>query len=813
MSAHLQHRRGLALLLQLVVGGLSAAGHAQLRRATGPTLLPAVSTAAPDDAFALETNPAALALLGGWELAYVHADRVQGAPLPDRGDAVYGATTLPLRLAVGASVDWVRPTAGADRGRFSLGLAWARSRRFAVGGALRYLASDDPIGGVTSLDLAAVWRPSSTLGFGLVAHDVLGPAGLVTDPTEVPATFDLAVQLRPLATDRLTFEAVTAVDTDGRVGVRALASVLVPRVGRLWGSVEGDDLRGGGDLRALVGLDLRWGQVTVGGGAILGDGATGWLSTARLSSRHREGLPVPGYVDEIEVGDLDTRALLALLTRLDAARRDPRVKGVLLRLRGSGAGLADAQELREAIAAVRAAGKPVVCHADVATGAEAYACSAATRSYVDPAGGVRMLGPSLDVLLYGRALRNLGVRTDFVRIGDFKSAVEQYTNARMSDPARAQRQALLDDVWARLLADLARDHGVSVEDARGWVDGGPYMADEAADVGLTSGALDAHALGPVLEELTGTARRRRRPLADTPREIGTPRRVAVVVVDGTMVDGENVDYPIVDIHQSGGRTLTATLDALAADSSVAAIVLRVDSPGGSALAADQVWRAVRRARRRKPVIASLGAVAASGGYYVASAADEIFADPSTVTGSIGIFFGKADFQPLAERLGVTVTQLGRGRHAGAESLFRPFTPEERATLAEKIRRFYRLFLRRVAAGRPELDAEAVDRLGRGRVWSGDAAQAQGLVDHLGGFLAALDRAREVAGVPHDAEVVVAPPRPRSLLDYVSGGLGLAQSRGVPLSADVRRALALALTLARADADVPLAMSPEAWSLR
>ncbi len=806
------HRRGFVLAPLLALSLAPVAG-AQLHRATGPTLLPAVSTASPDDAFALETNPAALAYLGGWELAYVHADRAGEAELSERGDALYGAARLPLRLAVGASVDWLRPTAGAQRGRFSLGLAWARCDCFAVGGVLRYIASSEPIGGVVSLDIGAAWRPSSSLSFGLVAHDLLGPTGLVTDPAQVPATFALAVQLRPLATDRLTFEAVAVADTDGRVGVRALSSVAVPRLGRLWGSVEGDDLRGAGELRALIGLDLRWGQISAGGGALLGD-TTGWLATARVSSHHREGLPVPGYVDEIEVPSLGPRGLLALLARLDADRRDPRVEGVLLRLRGTGMGLAYAQELREAFRALRASGKPVACHSDVASGAEAYACSAADRHYVDPAGAVRLLGPSLDILLYGEALRRLGVRTDFVRIGDYKSAVEQYVNARMSEPARAQREALLDDVVARLVADMARDHDTDAATVRRWIDGGPYMADEAAANGIVRGTLDAHDLGPMLDELAGTARRRSRPLADAPREVGRPRRVAVVVVDGAMVDGENVDYPLVDIHQSGGRTLTQTLDALAADSSVAAIVLRVDSPGGSALAADQVWRAVRRARRRKPVVASLGAVAASGGYYVASAADEIFAAPSTVTGSIGIFFGKADLRPVAERLGVDITQLRRGRHAGADSLFRPFTPEERAVLADKIRRFYRLFLHRVAAGRPELDVQAVDRLGRGRIWSGDAAQAQGLVDRLGGLMAALDRARELAGLPHDAPIVFAPPRPRSLLDYLTAGLGLSRSGAAeaPLAPEARRALSLALALAQARSEVPLAMLPEGWHL-
>ncbi|MEM9069402.1 MAG: signal peptide peptidase SppA, partial [Myxococcota bacterium] len=711
----------MKVLAAFLALSLSSVAFGQLRRSTGAPVLPAVSTAAPDGAFALETNPAALALQNGWDLAYVHADRVGDDELAARGDGLYGSTTLPFRLAIAASVDWIRPTTGAERGRFSLGAAWARSRRFALGGALRYSASSDPIGGVTSLDVSALWRPSSTITFSLVAHDLLGPAGLVTDAADVPATFALAAQLRPFATDGLTVEVVGALDTDGRVGVRALAAAVIPRIGRVWGSLEGDDLRDTSDLRATVGLDVRFGNGSVTGGAILGDDLTGWITAARLSSHERVGLPTPGYVDDIEVKSAGPRSLLALLNRLDRDRGDRRVRGVLLRLRGTSMGLAAAQEVRAAIGALQASGKPVVCHADTLSGSETYACSAAAGSYVDPAGYVRLLGPSLEVMNFGEALENVGVRADFVRIGDFKSAVEQYTNGAMSGPARLQRNALLDDVYTRMTEDMAVDRDVPPAAVRRWVDGGPYIADEAVDLGVATEILDEHDLGPILRETIGTSRRRRTPPEDARRTVGVPRRIAVVVVDGSIVDGNNVDLPIIEIHQTGGRTITQTLDALIADRTVAAIVVRIDSPGGSALASEQIWRAIRRARRSKPVIATMGAVAASGGYYIASACDEIYADPSTITGSIGIFFGKADFGPLANRLGVSVTQIGRGRHAGATSLYRPFTAEERGVIADKIRRFYRLFLQRVAEGREELDVEDVDRLGRGRVWTGDAA--------------------------------------------------------------------------------------------
>ncbi len=804
--------RFLALLLVLS----SATVSAQLRRATGGPAMPAVSVAAPDSAFALETNPAALADIRGWDVTYLHTDVAGSDRLLERGDSLYGATSLPLRFVLAGGLDWVRPDGFIieDRGRFNLGLAWQHSRAWSVGGVLRYTASNEPIGGVTSIDLGVTWRPSSTVVLGLVGHDLLGPLGLVTDDdVDVPATFVLGAQLRPLADDRLTVEAVAALDTDGRLGVRGIARVAIPRLGRLYGSVEIDDIRGDEDLRGIVGLEIGWGQVSAFGGSVLGDELQrGWQVGAHLSGVHREGLPTPGFVDEVEIRGMGARGTLALLDRLDRDRRDRRVKGVLLRWRTSSLGLANAQEVREAIAALEAAGKPVMCAVESANGSQAYACSAARTTFIDPAGNVRLLGPAIDVTLYGEILANLGVRTDFVRIGDFKSAVEQYTNETMSAPARAQREAMLDDVYARLVHDMAQSVEQDEDVVRRWIDEGPYDAAEAAELGIVE-MLDGTEFGERLEAIAGTARRRTSRVPDANHQLGRQRRIAVVVIDGALVDGNNVDYPIIEIHQSGGRTITRTLDALAADRSVAAVVVRIDSPGGSVLASDQIWRAIRRLRRRKPVIASMGTVAASGGYYVASACDEIYADPSTITGSIGIFFGKADFQPLAEEYGVNITQLGRGRHAGASSLYRPFTPEERSLLADKIRRFYRMFLRRVVAGRPALTVEEVDRVGRGRIWTGDAALELGLIDHLGGYLAALDRARELADVPYDAEITYVPRRPSSLLDYVTAGLGLSAQTETDAPTAVRdtpnlvEALQVLSVLGHAEPDTPLALMP------
>ena len=745
---------------------------AQLRRQTAPVLVPGALLSAPDDASAIDVNPAALPFLDGFGLVYVHADAGDGT-FAREGDALRWAQPLPLGLAVGASVQSVRPAgpgSGSSYGVAALGLGYA-DEGFGIGGTVRWHGSGDAtIHGLTTLDLAATWRPAPSLALSLLARDVNGPLRLAG--IDLPASFVLAVGLRPSGTNVFTLDLGGAIDTDGRIGIRGAAHLAVPYVGRLIASAELDGLEGNEEaLLVAGGLEVSWGGIGAGGGVIAGDGfgdTPGWYASVRLEGASRSGIPLPRYVADVEIRGVDERSLLSTIARLDRLITDDRVAGVLLRFRSTGMGTAYAQELRLMIDALEAAGKPVVCHLDAGSGTELYACAAATRTYLDPAGGVRLAGPHVEVLLFGEALRDLGVRAEFVRIGRYKSAPEQFTNVHSSDHAREQRVALYDSVYDRLIVDLARDYEIPRRRARELVDGGPYVTPEAVALGLVAGSADELDMDRTLEDAFGERYPR---LASSPASV-RPRwaggtRVGVVVVDGDIVDGDNVDIPILELRMSGGRTITRAIDRMASDPSIGAIVLRIDSPGGSALASDQIWRAVMRARRRKPVVASMGAIAASGGYYVAAAADEIWANPSTVTGSIGIFFGKVDFAPLADRIGVTIEHYGRGRHAGLESIYRPFTPAERHLIAEKIRIWYRLFLRRIATGR-RMDIDAIHEVAEGRVWSGDDALRIGLVDRIGGFGGALRRARELAGLPSDAPTLVVPVRPYSVLDFVLG---------------------------------------------
>ena len=599
----------------------------------------------------------------------------------------------------------------------------------------------------------------------------------------------MAVALRPLGDDRFGLEIAGRTDATGELGLRLAAQGMIPGVGRLAAAGELTEIGGRQQWTLTAGLDIRLGTLSLAPAVHTGqDGEdVGWSLLADVHGEPRVGVPGPRTVWKVPLRGLGSRRILSVMRTLERALHDPRVQGVVLAPEGAGLGLASAQELRLAITALEQAHKPVYCFLQSASGTEYYACAGARRVAIDPAGSVRLMGIGGAALYFGELLRNVGLRADFVRIGTYKSAPEQYTNDAPSAPAREVRTALLDGAYRRLTSDLSADLGRDEAAVRQLLDRGPFLAEEAVREKLATTTLDAHDLGSDSRQVFGPRARLAAPSA-VPREprFGPTGQVGVVVVDGTIVDGENVDVPFFDVHMSGGRTVADAIDKLAADKRIRAIVLRIDSPGGAVMASDQIWRAVRRARAKKPVIASLGEVAASGGYYAASAADEIWAAPSSITGSIGIFYGKVDVAQLAARIGVGIEHDTRGAHAAADSFFRPFSDEERAALADKLRIWYRQFLERVAEGR-KLDIARVDALARGRVYSGDQAHALGLVDHLGGFLSALARARELAHLGVEAELVVVPRMPSNLLEYVMG-TGKAQAQAASVIPEPLRAL-------------------------
>lgn len=775
---------------------LASLGVAQLRRESSGVALPPTSYAAPDDALAVSLNPASVAFLDSWGVHYVHADSGDAERFGERGDGLYAATPILFGLSAGLGIDSVRPApmAGIERTIVSLTVGYRLSDQLSLGVTPRVLFSGDSrLHGIFTLDVAGAWRPLPEIGLSVIARDLTGP-GYHGGGGSIARSFLLAAAIRPDGTRAFTLDLTGGLSVEERlswethVAMRAMAELEVPYFGRILASADFEDVGGpSSEVRVTLGAAVDWGMVGAGGGAVIGDGFQswpGWYVTAHVEGAVRRGVPTGDVVSEIVLEGTGPRAMLSVARRLERALRDPRVRGVLLRPRGSGLGMAYAQEIRLLVAALEEAGRPVVCMLEDASGSELYACAGASAIVLDPAGGVRLYGPSIEVQHYAGLLRELDIRADFVRIGRFKSAIEQYQDDSMSDGAREARETIVDDLYGRMVWDIAQDLGVDETRVRAIVDDGPYVADTALEAGLVDHLADGADLTEILRDVYGAGYARERSAPDElDRRFGREARVGVVVVDGEMIDGENLDIPILEIHATGGRTAVAAIDAFAADPAISAIVVRIDSPGGSVLAADQIWRAIQRARERVPVVASMGAVAASGGYYVASGTDEIWADPATITGSIGVWYGKIDFEPLATHFGVVTEEIARSEHANAESLWRPFDADERALLAEAVRHWYRTFLRRVAAGR-DMSMTEVHAIAEGRVWTGDRALELGLVDHLGGFQSALERARILGGLGADAPFEVRPTRPSSLLDYVVSSLGLAGADADPATASI-----------------------------
>ncbi len=779
-----------------------------------------ISIASPDSALGVSVNPSSLGALSSWSLAYSHVDTTRGlardTSYRDRFDGAWLASPLGQTLALGSGMEFARARDGssADHNSFVLGAALNAGKRASLGATYRLRSPYGTFGAdpdVHTADLALTLRPSPMIAISGIARDLarhtptLGTRGLREAGV-------LAIALRPVRDDRLVLELAGKKDAAGELGLRMVAQGKLPKLGRL--AFAGElGRRNGRDVWTLTaGIDVRWQGISVAPAIHFDDESkhVGWSLLGDIHGEPRVGLPAPSYIAKVTLKALGPRALISAERQLERLLHDPRVQGLVLEMDSTSSGLAVAQDLRLLVNAFEQAGKPVYCYLESASGSEYYACAGARRVAIDPAGLIRLMGVGGDAFYLGGLLRNIGVRADFVRIGRYKSAPEQYTNDQSSEATKEVRRSLLDGAYRRLTSDLSGDLGKDEAAIRDLIDRGPFLAPTAVQEHLVQAAVDRHDIPSDGKEVFGPSfdLHDPRPLERDP-SFGAADQLGVVVIDGTIIDGENVDVPFLNVHMSGGRTVSDAIDRMAGDNRIRAIVLRIDSPGGAVIASDQIWRAVRRARAKKPVVASMGEVAASGGYFVAAGADEIWAEPSTITGSIGIFYGKVDLGPLAERFGVTVESERRGAHAGANSLFRPFTDEERLGLAEMLRTWYRQFLERVSEGR-KLPVERVDALARGRVYSGDEAQALGLVDSLGGFTSALMRARQLAGLKQDAEIVVLPKVPSTLLEYVFGVDQRAQAmEGLPaeLKAALGRIYPL-MTLGSA----PMALYEGPWRL-
>lgn len=499
------------------------------------------------------------------------------------------------------------------------------------------------------------------------------------------------------------------------------------------------------------------------------------------------------------------QSLTGLVMQFKKAKVDKRIKGILLDIDLSGVGWGKAEELRDAITDFRSSGKPVYAFIEFGLNKEYFIATACDKIIVPPPGNLFINGLAADVMFFRGSLDKLGIYPDIYQIGKYKSAGDTFTQKQMTDAHREYINSLLDDLYGRYVTTIAEARHKSPDEVRALIDNAPYSAAQAKQAGLIDEALYRDDVEKEFKKLLGYKDTdqfvpiRGADYRDvSPESLGLNKgeRIAVIYASGDIGSGSSQNSPSGD-QSIGSDTVVKALNDAAADKTLKAIVLRVDSPGGSGLASDIIWHAVEAANAKKPVVVSMSDVAASGGYYISASAAKIIAQPSTITGSIGVVAGKPVMRGFYDWLGISNEYVLRGKTAGMFRETEKFSDDERAKFEEWIKTtYYQDFVPKVAKGRNK-DAQFIDSVGQGRVWTGAQAKDRGLVDDFGGLDKAIEVAKQLAKIPADkgVERVILPYPTTFLQELLSGGgdnsnTQIEQQRAVAaaLPEDARRAL-------------------------
>jgi protease-4 len=607
--------------------------------------------------------------------------------------------------------------------------------------------------------VGAIVRPGRYLSLGFTSEIKRAPG------------MQAGIGMRPL-TDRVTF----FFDASYRDSITGFAygAGLEPINGLVV------SFAGNNDNQFRLGLELSLGAVKVGGGANtdLKGGSVGFIVSG---THYPTFLPVKKRLVEITLeGDYpedkeDSKllgfalrrepAFYNLIHRLDELKDREDCAGLLINFKNFSLGLAQTEELRKVLVDLKEAGKKIFVFAYGYDGLKNYyLASVADQIILVPLGdvsipGIMMLSPYLT-----GALEKLGIEADAEHIGKYKSAIEPLTRKDMSDADREQRSLIVDGVFSSLVETIAQARAISRDTLEGLIQQSAFFNPTEA---LANRLVDTVAFAPQLDQVikarTGKSWSRQPLLKFVGREEVSRAwrddkpKIALVIAEGDIVVGRSgnspIPIPFLGGQYIGSETVSGMLKKVKDDPSIKAVVFRVNSGGGSALASEIITQALKQIKGKKPVIVSMGNVAGSGGYYIAAYGDRIFADPSTITGSIGILSVKLVTRGLYDKLGITWDAVKKGEHADAFSDLRHFTDDERARVQKELRFGYEQFLNRVADGRQKT-VDYVDSVGQGRIWSGTKAKELGLVDEVGGLLDAIDAAKELAGLK-DKEVSIA----------------------------------------------------------
>lgn len=796
--------------LALAVVGLIAllaaptVGHTQRLTLSDGIALPHPTTVDREDAMSLEANPAGLAHLPGWEIVYLQGEynddlnsgygMLFGLPLTDGFGVGYGVQFV-NRVERGIPEDLVEGLTRGPYRKHTLGFGFGDEVSFGFG--YNFFGSEDSpmIDDLSSWDMGLQARLLHWLAFSAMIRDVNTPflGSSVVEPTVV-----LGAGVR-LLEGRISLEADSTLFPDSPRTLPRFMAALEPLDGvRIFGQVLTDTGSQGNDwqfVEATTGLELAiGGNMGVTGAGTFGQGSSGGYSGAvRLSEasyrtfykgkKRFQKIAFVGALGEQAprniLGQVDGRSLLDELQTIKAMAADETVEGLIIELSGVETGYAQLWELRRALADFRATGKKIVAYMHSSGYREYYLASVADVVTMGQNITFNARGIVAQTNFYRGAFDKLGVQADFLRIGEYKGAPESYTRESPTEPNEAALVDYIDSVWSLQIDEIAASRGLDAAALRDLIDHAPLEPTAAQDSKLIDRIIYFDELEDVLKELYGDDVIIAESYAKTARDYDWSQKpiIAVIYIDGTIVTGESGANPILGSYLTGSATLDRAAKWAKDNKRVKAVVLRVNSPGGSAVASDLMYRALKKLGEDKPIIVSMSNVAASGGYYVSAAGDTILCDEPTLTGSIGIFSGKFALRGLLDKVGVNPVAWERGDNANIFGVTEPWSDAEKKTVFAQITYLYELFLKQVSAGRP-LSRDEVNAIGRGHIWSGQAAKEIKLCDRNGGLLDALEFARDKAGLESDDAYTVTTLPKGDLFSPISPGLGVSTETAV-----------------------------------
>jgi protease-4 len=495
-------------------------------------------------------------------------------------------------------------------------------------------------------------------------------------------------------------------------------------------------------------------------------------------------LRIGGDLQEMEPGGVlgqfidGPPTVRSVVDALRKAKVDGRISSVIIRPTSTAALWGKVQEVRDAILDFKESKKPIIAHLEFGGDQAYYLASACDRVFLMPTASLDLTGIASYELFLRGTLDKIGAYPDALHIGDYKTASNTFTETTFTEAHREMSESLNGNLYAQLVRGLADGRHKPEAEIRELIDHGPFLPEDAVRAGLVDDLAYEDELDDKVKLTTGSLRyvdqdHYRQIL---PSSLGLNRgpRIAIIYAVGVISSGKS-HYDSPGGAVVGSDTIVEYLRRARADNSIRAIVLRIDSPGGSAIASDVIWREIMLTRERKPVIASMSDVAASGGYYIAMPAHAIVAQPATLTGSIGVVMVKFVIDGTLKKIGINMEGVSDGRYAEMYSPIRQFSPEERGRVQELMQATYDAFVEKAAAGR-NTTPERIDQVGQGRVWTGQQAKQLGLIDELGGLERALALARQRANIAQDAEVelIVFPPK-KSFYEVLADPFGRSDS--------------------------------------